>query len=136
MIDSPLVTLIGLGVIGVVFVLLFMAPYRRAKEESGQTLLYEERCTGRKKVGLGFSAGGNIPNWRISFYESFFVIASIGTAIISYKEVESVKYRRQFFSKGVHILVRSPRMEIVLFPKDPQKILALFEGKHVSVVRQ
>ena len=107
-----------------------------AKEESGQALLYEERCTGRKKIGLGFSAGGNIPNWRISFYENFFVIASIGATIIPYKEVESVKYRRQIVSKGLHILVRSPNMEIILFPKEPQTILKLFEGKHVSVVWQ
>ena len=136
MIDSSLVTLIGLGVIGIVFVLFFMAPNRRAKEESGQALLYEERCTGRKKIGLGFSAGGNIPNWRISFYDNFFVIASIGTTVIFYKEVESAQYKRQIISKGIHIQVRSPRMEIVLFPKEPQKILAIFEGKHVSVARQ
>ena len=136
MIDSSLVTLIGLGVIGIAFVLLFLAPNRRAKEESGQALLYEERCTGRKRVGLGFSAGGNIPNWRISFYENFFVIASIGTMVISYKEVESAQYKRQIFSKSVRIQVRSPRMELVLFPKEPQKILTIFEGKHVSVVKQ
>lgn len=133
MIDSSLVTLIGLGTIGIVFVLLFLAPYKRAKEELGQALLYEERCTGRKKIGLGFSAGGNILNWRISFYENFFVIASIGATVIAYKEVESAQYKRQIFSKGVRIQVRNPRMEIVLFPAEPQKILAIFEGKHVSV---
>lgn len=136
MIDPSLVTLIGIGVIGFVFVLLFLAPYRRAKEESGLGLIYEEKCSGRKKVGLGFSAGGNFPNWRISFYEKFVVVASAIPTTIHYKEVESVKYKQQFFSKGIQIRVRSPQMEIILFPKNPQKLLSLFEDKHVSVERQ
>ena len=133
MIDSSLVTLIGLGVIGIVFVFLFIAPNRRAKEESGLPLLYEEKCSGRKNLGWGFFAGGNVPNWRISFYENFFVIASVGTTKISYNEIESVEYKRQIISKGLRIRVRSPRMDITLFPHEPQKMLGLFKSKNVSV---
>ena len=133
MIDSPLFTLIGLGVIGAVFVFLFFAPNRHSNEESGMKPLYEERCSGRKNWGWGFFAGGNIPNWRISFYESFFVIASIGSTKIPYNKVESVEYKRQIISKGLHIKVSDPRMEVVLFPSEPQKILELFKNKNVSI---
>lgn len=130
---DPLITLIGVGLIGIVFIFLFALPQRRAKEETGATLLYEERCSGRKKLAFGFFAGGNILNWRISFYDNFLVIASVGRAKISYGEIESVEYARQLVSKGVHIRVRDPQMDIVLFPKEPNKIMELFRSKKVPV---
>ena len=134
MIDSPLITLIGIAIIGIVFALLFIAPTRRSKDESGLSPLYEEKCSGKKVLGWGFSAGGNIPNWRISFYEDFFVIASLGPiTVVPYAEVESVEYGRQTISTGLRIRIHTPQMEFVLFPNGPQKMLELFRKKNAPV---
>lgn len=133
MIDPALITLIVIALIATVLILLFFLPLRRSKDEVGATLLYEERCTGRKILALGFSSGGTIPNWRISFYEDFFVIASIARTKIPYGAVKSVEYARQLISKGIRIRVHSPRMDIVLFPKEPAKIVEIFVGKNVPI---
>lgn len=130
---DPLLTLIGVGLIGIVFISFFVLPQRRSKEETGAALLYEERCSGRKKLAFGFFAGGNILNWRISFYENFLVIASVGQTKIPYGEIESVEYARQLISKGIRIRVRNPQMDITLFPKGSNKIMEIFRSKKVPV---
>jgi hypothetical protein len=53
----------------------------------GVTPLHEERCTIRKSVGFGFFAGGNIPLWRVSFYDRFMVIAFVLRDLIPYDEI-------------------------------------------------
>lgn len=130
---DPLVTLIGIAIIAIVFIFFFVLPQRRSKEETGAALLYEERCSGRKKLAFGFYAGGNILNWRISFYDNFLVIASVGQTKISYGDIESVEYARQLISKGIQIHVRNPRMDLVLFPKEANKIMEIFRSKKVPV---
>ena len=130
---DPLVTLIGIAIIAIVFIFFFVLPQRRSKEEKGKTLLYEERCNGRKKLAFGFYAGGNILNWRISFYDHFFVIASVGQTKISYGDIESVGYAQQWISKGIHIRVRNPQTDLVLYPKEPNKIMEIFRSKKVPV---
>lgn len=133
MIDPALLVLLVVVLVAIAFLSLFLFPRRRSKVEATATLLYEERCSGRKKVGYGFFAGGNIPNWRISLYEDFFVIASIGSTRIPYSEVQSVEYARQVISKGVRIRARNPRIDIVLYPKEPNMLMQLFAAKDVPI---
>jgi len=135
MIDSPLLTLIGIALVALVFFAIYVLPMRRSRAERGGTLLYEERCSGRANSGLGLWLGGNIPNWRISFYERFLVISSVGQTTVPYEEIQSVEYGRQLISKGIRVRAREPRLDIILFPKEPAKVLELFENKKVRVNR-
>ena len=124
-----------LGAIGMLLFFMFVLPSRRVKGEAGKELLYEETCSGRRRIGFVLFAGGNLPTWRVSFYPTSFVIAPASATVIPYDHVEFVRYARQIVSKGVHIKVRDPSIDIVLFPADPEKMLNHFTDKGIRVSR-
>jgi hypothetical protein len=97
----------------------------------GVTPLHEERCTIRKRVGFGFSSGGNIPLWRVSFYDRFMVIAFVLRDLIPYEEIERVEYKRHLLSKGIHIHQRRDGRTsvITLFPRYSEKVMELLNSK-------
>lgn len=129
MIDSSLFTLLGVAFVAAIFVLLYFLPLLRMKDEIGKTPLLEERCSGWRSLGFGLRAGGNIPMWRISCYEDFCVVASIRKAKIAYEDIESVEYGRQLISKGIRIRTRDPRVDTIVFPKNPHQMIDLFRKK-------
>ena len=97
----------------------------------GLTPAYEERCTARRSLALGFF--GTFMSLRISFYDNFVVLASILRRIIPYESVELVEYKQLFVLMGLVIHTRNPHRIFALFPREPKKMLELFSGKGVRV---
>lgn len=131
LLDSPLLALIVIAFGAVIFTSFFFLPRLRSREEIGVAPIYEERCTVRKSLGLGFFGGGNIPLWRVSFYDRFMVIAFVLRSSIPYKEIERVECKRHFLSKGVYIHQRSDgkRSVITLFPRHPDKVMEILSSR-------
>jgi hypothetical protein len=134
MIDTSLTILIILAVGVIAFIVLFLVPQRRTKNELGLVPLYEERCTGRKTFGYGFTFGGNIPSWRISLYDNFVVISFPRATSIPYGDIASVEYKQQFLSKGMRIQTHGPALNIVLYPRQPNKIIEILRAKNVQIL--
>ncbi len=80
---------------------------------------------------FGFSAGGNMPFCRVSFYPDFMVVGFIGPTLIPYSEIESAEYRRRFLSKGVELRLHGskPGAPIILFPNHPDKVMQILATK-------
>jgi len=131
MVDSSIV-LKALGLIALALLLVFLLPRERSKEEVGLPVLYEERCS-RRTGRFGFFAGTNLSSIRISLYDTFLVIRLLFPTKILYTKVRSVEYRRQWVSWGLNIRMRNSRVEIVLFPRNPQRILAVLRDEGVTV---
>jgi len=129
--DSPLLALIIIAFGAAIFTSFFFLPRLRSREEIGVTPLYEERCTIRKSIGFGVFAGGNMPLWRVSFYDRFMVIAFVLRSLIPYEEIERVECKRHFLSKGVYIHQRRDGRPsvITLFPRHPEKVMELLNSK-------
>ena len=131
MADPGLITVVGVGVVGVVLLSAFFLPFKRAEAESGLTPTYEERCTGRRYLGFGFF--GTYLSLRISFYDKFIVLGSVLQRVIPYSSVKSVELKQHLISKGLVIHTQNPDARFALFPCQPQKMLELFAGKGVPV---
>lgn len=120
------VTVVVAGIV----LFLFFPPLRRSPVEAGLTPAYEERCTGRNYLGLGLF--GTFLTWRVSFYDSFIVVGSILRKVIPYSSVKAVEYKGFL---GLVIHSENPKSTLVLYPRQPKKMLDILGNKGISITR-
>jgi len=136
MIDLPVISLIGVGAVGLLFALALLLPRRHSNEELGIRAVYEERCGGQTKGPFGFSSGGNIPCLRISLYDTSLVIGFIGPTKVPYNDIESAEHQRRWVSKRINITTHGSRIEFELLPNNPQEIIDILREKGVRVAER
>lgn len=131
MTNSPVATFVILGLIVAVLVTSYLVPRRKRKSELGKVALYEEQCPGTQKLRFWLRYGSAISNWRIALYEDSFVLASLVVVSIRYTEVVSIAYKEGLLSSRLHIQTHNPKIDVILMPGNPQKILDIFLEKNV-----
>lgn len=129
------VVVVALVVLGIVFI-SYILPRRKSEYELDKTAIYEEHCRGIQKFGFGFRAGSSLPNWRIAFYNNEFVIASLSVMRVKYIDVGSVEYRNSFMSSGLLLEIKNPKINLILKPINPKKMLEIFKENNVQISRQ
>jgi len=127
--DENLLALIYLTAIGVFFFLvIFVTRMGKLPEEAGIEMLYEEHCSATWKFLKGvLLAGGVVPS-RVSFYEEFFVVSLIKQTKIDYKEVSTMAYKSDWFSKSI-IINFDNGSSLVLKPKNVKIIQSIIKDR-------
>jgi hypothetical protein len=132
MIDPNLLSLFVIIVILGIFIFFTIWSKKKTGIEKGVAPLYEERCSGNRHA-FGLFIGGNIPFWRVSFYESFFILSSFEKIILHYHEIDFIEFSRQFLHKKIRICAENPKIDVVIYPKNINRIISIFKSKSVSL---
>lgn len=131
MIDNSLLSLLVIVIILGVFGFFAVMSKRKTGIEKGLKPLYEERCSGNRR-SFGLVIGGNIPFWRVSLYENFLILASVGKIVLHYNEIDSVEFSNRFFNKKIRICAVNSKIDIIIYPKNVKKIVSIFKEKNVA----
>ena len=123
------VAIVFLIIIGVILLGPFLLSLHRTSKEAGLKPIYEDRAI----VFFGHFAGGNLPWWRLSFYDNFMVIsAGLKPRLVLYDKISSIYHKRFFwFFKPLYLEYKSNDAVkgFYMFPRDSQKTLALIQSK-------
>ncbi|HEY6873035.1 MAG TPA: hypothetical protein VI298_09960 [Geobacteraceae bacterium] len=127
--DSSILSLVFVAVVGGFLLLtMFALPWRRLPEEKETKPLYWEKCSAKWQFAKGaLIAGGNIPIARVSFYGDFLVIAMLCVTKIYYTEIESVTFKKGWFSSTITIHLAKGR-NLLINPRNYDKVRALIEA--------
>lgn len=126
--DPGLLGLFGLAAIGgFLLAVILVLPKRRAPEEKGKPLLYEERCSFHwRRLKGGIVGGGNIPISRVSFYDGFFVVALLHPTIVLYADISSVSFKNSWISTSITIELATGR-GLRIYPKNAERMLSIIK---------
>lgn len=116
-------TIIAVAVFAVVVAVFLgttISARSRAPIERGLAPVYEQMCSGR----VGRFAGANYPAIRLSIYESFLVIAFLGTVVIPFKDIARAEIRRALFSSCL-VIESVSGTTYRLSIREPQRVLRL-----------
>ena len=127
---SVILELIGVAGIGVFLLsMMFVLPRRKLPEEKEQKSLHEEKCSAEWRFAKGFiGAGGNIPIARISFYDTFFVVAMGILTKVLYSEVLSTSFKSGLLSNSVTIHLAKGQ-SLFFHTRNSEKIRSLIESR-------
>lgn len=129
MTDQGLINVVIILFVGITLAIFMVLPSRRSKYEYGLTALYEERCQGRSTSILGLSFSGSAISWRITLYDDFMVIKSIGSTRIDYAEIKSVSLQKDELSKLVVICLSGSSSKVFLSSKSPNRLIELISER-------
>ena len=127
-----MIEFIFLGIVAVLLLAPFPLSLRRTRHEKGLRPIYEDRATILEKTFLFFFSGGNIPVWRLTFYERFMVIsAGLMPRLIPYDQIIKIEIRRLFISRALYLEYSGDnrKRSLYIFPRSKEKILELIKQK-------
>jgi Mn2+/Fe2+ NRAMP family transporter len=128
-----------LGIFLLIIIFFVVAAIWFDKKEKGEahaTLLYQERCSIKKvNEGMWVANMGYMPIWRISFYNSHLVLASLAThTVIRYKDVTKVNDQRELIGGTIELrLCTEPSMKIRISTEHPDKMIEILREKTNAV---
>jgi hypothetical protein len=128
-IDPALVTLVGVVIVALIFIVAAVAPRRRAGVELGAVPLYQERCSVTVSMIAGMRFGGNLPVWRVSLYDSFLVVSLFRQWVIPYNEISSVRGSQLMPSKGLEIQLRTTPNKVWIFARRPERMIEILRER-------
>jgi hypothetical protein len=97
--DSSLVVVASMVLIGVALLAPMLLARRRAPQEQGLTPTFETTCSGTYNSYLR----SNIPMLRLSIYSDFLVIGFLRPTVIPFGDLTSVEVRRGFIGRRLYI---------------------------------
>lgn len=127
--DSDIFALITALGIGFFFILvIFILPKRKMSDEEGKKVLHEERCSANWRFKGGIGAGGNIPVARVSFYETFFVVALLKPTKVFYSEIASITAKEGWMSSSIAVHFVNGTT-LFIYPGNFDKVRAILEKR-------